>query len=575
MSDIGATMQNQEIAKIFDEVADMIEVSEDNFFRVRAYRNAARTIRDCTTQLAEMSEGAIPKLPGIGAEISKKIATILATGELPLHRELQQKVPPGMIALLRVPGLGPKRARALSEQLNVRDLEGLKKAAQSGAMASLRGFGPKMQEQVLQSLAQLERRPAERTLYADAAAVVEKLLAHLRKNRALERVEPAGSFRRRRETVGDLDLLAISGKPAPVMEQLISFPGVAEVVARGETKTSVALNGGLQVDLRVVPAHSYGAAMVYFTGSQAHRIALRRRAIRQGLLLNEYGLYRDGVAIAGATEEEVYAALGLKSIPPELREDRGEIDAAEAGKLPALIERGDLRGDLHTHTTYTDGRASVEQMAKAARGRGLEYIAITDHSQRLAMTHGLDPKRLAEQWREIERVEKRLGGIRLLRGIEVDILEDGSLDLPDEVLGELDWVVASVHYKLKQDPAEMTQRLITAIGNPYVDVIGHPSGRLLNRREPSEFDLAEVLRVAREEGCAMEINSQADRLDLTDGACLIAKHAGVKLVLSTDSHHPRDFAMVEYGLNQARRGWIEAGDVLNTRPLKQLRQRRR
>jgi len=575
MSDIGATMQNQEIAKIFDEVADMIEVSEDNFFRVRAYRNAARTIRDCTTQLAEMSEGAIPKLPGIGAEISKKIATILATGELPLHRELQQKVPPGMIALLRVPGLGPKRARALSEQLNVRDLEGLKKAAQSGAMASLRGFGPKMQEQVLQSLAQLERRPAERTLYADAAAVVEKLLAHLRKNRALERVEPAGSFRRRRETVGDLDLLAISGKPAPVMEQLISFPGVAEVVARGETKTSVALNGGLQVDLRVVPAHSYGAAMVYFTGSQAHCIALRRRAIRQGLLLNEYGLYRDGVAIAGATEEEVYAALGLKSIPPELREDRGEIDAAEAGKLPALIERGDLRGDLHTHTTYTDGRASVEQMAKAARGRGLEYIAITDHSQRLAMTHGLDPKRLAEQWREIERVEKRLGGIRLLRGIEVDILEDGSLDLPDEVLGELDWVVASVHYKLKQDPAEMTQRLITAIGNPYVDVIGHPSGRLLNRREPSEFDLAEVLRVAREEGCAMEINSQADRLDLTDGACLIAKHAGVKLVLSTDSHHPRDFAMVEYGLNQARRGWIEAGDVLNTRPLKQLRQRRR
>jgi len=566
-------MQNHEIAKIFDEVADMIEVSEDNFFRVRAYRNAARTIRDCAP-LAEMNPDAIPRMPGIGAEISKKIGVILKTGELPLHRELQQKVPPGIIALLRVPGLGPKRARTLAEQLKIRDLNDLKQAAQTGAVASIRGFGAKMQEQIIQSLAQLERRPATRTMYSDAAEVVEKLIAHMRKCRVIESVELAGSFRRRRDTVGDLDLLAISAKPAQAMEHLLALPGIAEVVARGETKTSVTLHAGLQTDLRVVARESHGAAMVYFTGSQAHCVHLRRIAIKRGLLLNEYGLYRDGTSIAGASEDEVYSALGLKWIPPELREDRGEIEAAEADKLPLLIERGDLRGDLHTHTTYTDGRASVEQMAKAARARGLEYIAITDHSQRLAMTRGLDPKRLAEQWREIEKVEKNLGSIRLLRGIEVDILEDGGLDLPDETLEELDWVVASVHYKLNQSSAEMTQRLITAIRNPNVDVIGHPSGRLINRRDPSEFDLAQVLRVAREEGCAMEINSQPDRLDLIDGACLAAKRAGVKLVLSTDSHHPHDFAFVDYGLNQARRGWIEASDVLNTRPLKQLRQRR-
>jgi DNA polymerase (family 10) len=567
-------MQNHEIANIFDEVADMLEVSEDNFFRVRAYRNAARTIRDCSKQLADMRPEAIQELPGIGADLADKIATILKTGALPLHRELQRKVTPGLIELLRVPGLGPKRVRALGDKLKVRNLSDLKKAAQSGAVATLRGFGPKMQHQILQHLTELERHPAVRTLYSEAALVVEQLFAHMRKSRAVERIEAAGSFRRRKETVGDLDLLAISSKPAAVMDQLVSFPGVAEVVAKGETKTSVALNGGLHVDLRVVPRQSYGAAMVYFTGSQAHGVHLRRIAQKQGLLLNEYGLYRGDVAIAGAKEEEIYAKLGLRFIPPELREDRGEVEAAAAGKLPVLLERDDIRGDLHTHTTYTDGRASLEQMAKAARERGLDYIAITDHSRRVAMAHGLDPKRLAEQWREIERVQKTVGGIKLLRGIEVDILDDGSLDLPDGVLAELDWVVASVHYKLEQKPAEMTRRIIKAIRNRHVDVLGHPSGRLLNRRAPSEFDLAEVLRVAREEGCAMEINCQPERLDLTDGACLSAKRAGVKMVVSTDAHHPHDFEFIEYGLNQARRGWIEAGDVLNTRPLKKLRQRR-
>jgi DNA polymerase (family X) len=333
------------------------------------------------------------------------------------------------------------------------------------------------------------------------------------------------------------------------------------------------LSGGLQVDLRVVTRESYGAAMVYFTGSQAHCIHLRRVAQRKDMLLNEYGLFGGDQRIAGATEEEVYAALGLPWIPPELREDRGEIEAAAEGRLPKLLTLEDLRGDLHSHSTYTDGRASIEQMATRARDAGLDYLAVTDHSRRIAMSHGLDPARLRDQWREIETVGKHLHGFKLLRGIEVDILDDGSLDLPDDVLGELDWVVASVHYKLNQSVAEMTQRMIKAIRNPHVDVIGHPSGRLLTGREPSAFDLAEVLRVAREEGCALEVNSQPERLDLTDNACLSAKHAGVKVVVSSDAHHPRDFAMLRYGVNQARRGWIEPGDVLNTRPLAQLRQR--
>jgi DNA polymerase (family 10) len=320
-----------------------------------------------------------------------------------------------------------------------------------------------------------------------------------------------------------------------------------------------------------VPPKSFATALVYFTGSKSHNVHLRRIAQGRGLLLNEYGLFRDSSVTAGRTEEEIYRALGLSWVPPELREDRGEIDAAASGKLPNLIERKDLRGDLHTHSLHTDGRASIEEMARQARENGLEYIAITDHSRRVAMAHGLDPDRLHEQSREIERIGKKLSGITLLHGIEVDILDDGRLDLPDDALGELDWVVASVHYKLDQDSAEMTRRLIKAIRNPNVDVIGHPSGRLLGHREPSKFDLSEILRVAREESCALEVDSQPDRLDLTDTACIAAKRAGVKLVISSDAHSTHDLELLEYGVNQARRGWIEKDDVLNTRPLKNLR----
>jgi DNA polymerase (family 10) len=568
-------MQNQQIANVLDEVSNLLEVSEDNPFRARAYRNAARTVRDCSTELSDMSPAAIRELPGIGKDLAQKLETLAKTGELPLHRELSQKVAPGLVELLRLPGLGPKRARALHQKLGVTDLATLKSALEAGKVAELEGFGAKVQQQLLQHLALLEAGPAKRLRYIDAEQIVEQLLAHMHSSHAVARAEIAGSFRRKRETIGDLDMIVVSSNGSAAADRLRSFPTVAEIVSSGERKTTVVLNNHLQVDLRVFRPESYGAALVYFTGSQAHCVHLRRIAQHHRLMLNEYGLYSNGKSIAGKDEEQIYAKLGMAWIPPELREDRGEIEAALAGKLPKLIERTDLHGDLHSHTTWTDGRATLEEMARAARDRGLEYLAVTDHSQRLKMARGLDPRRLREQWREIEQVEARVGKIKLLRGIEVDILDDGSLDLPDETLAELDWVVASVHYKLDQNAALMTKRLLRAIRNPHVDAIGHPSTRLINHREPSSFDLGEILRVAREEGCALEVNSQPDRLDLNDTACLAAKRAGVRLVISSDAHHPRDFATVAYGVNQARRGWVEPDDVLNTRPLKQFLSLRR
>jgi DNA polymerase (family X) len=566
-------MQNDEIAKVLDEIADMLEIDGENFFRVRAYRNAARAIHDTPAQLTDLPRDELRKLPGIGTDLAGKLATLLDTGELPLHTELLRRFPAGLLELRNVGGLGPKRIKLLADRLNIRNREDLGRAVEAGLLRTIRGFGPKMEERIRNSLAHEAPSTSRRFAYHEAALIASSLTAHMRKCEEVERVEVAGSYRRRRETVGDLDLLAIAASPERVMRQFLAFPDVARTLGSGETRAGVVLRNGLQVDLRVVPEKSYGAALVYFTGSKAHCVHLRRMAQMRGLLLNEYGLFRNDDALAGETEEEIYQALGLRWIPPELREDRGEIEAAAAGRLPVLLTRSELRGDLHTHSRYSDGRASIEQMAQRARDCGLEYFAVTDHSRRLTMVHGLDP-RLHEQWREIEQIGAHLDGITILRGIEVDILEDGSLDLPDDVLAELDWVVASVHYKLEQDPQEMTRRLVRAIRNPNVDVIGHPSDRLIDQRQPITFDWGEVLRVAHEEGCALEVNSQPDRLDLTDTACMAAKQAGVKLVVSSDAHHPRDFDVLDYGVNQARRGWIEAADVLNTRSLSQLRQRR-
>ncbi len=567
-------MDNEDVAKVLDEIADMLDVAGDNVFRVRAYRNAAQSIRDQAVPVADLTQEQIDAIPGIGADLAVKIRTIVETGDHPMRRELEAKFPPQLLELRKIPGLGPKRLKLLIDRLNIRSREDLEKAVNSARLSEITGLGPKLEQRIRESLQHREAGAGDRIRYADAARIAAQLTAYMRKCAAIGNLEVAGSFRRRRETVGDLDIVISAVDSAAVMKHFVAYNGVSQVAESGETKASVLLKDRLQVDLRAVPPKSFGAALMYFTGSKAHNLHLRRIAQGRGLLLNEYGLFRGSSAIAGRSEEEIYRALKLSLIPPELREDRGEIEASAAGKLPKLIERKNLRGDLHTHSLYTDGRASIEEMARQARDNGLEYIAITDHSRRLAMARGLDPDRLREQRREIDRIRRRLSGITLLQGIEVDILDDGSLDLPADSLGELDWVVASVHYNLEQSSAEMTRRIVKAIRNPNVDVIGHPSDRLLGRREPIKFDFGEILNVAREEGCALEVNSQPERLDLTDTACIAAKRAGVKVVISSDAHSTRDLDLLEYGINQARRGWIEKDDVLNTRPLKNLRPRR-
>ena len=567
-------MNNQDIARVLDEIADMLEITGENFFRVRAYRNAARVVGDYPHPIASLDADALRKMYGIGADLAGKILALVNGGQIDLHRELQAKVPLGILELRTIRGLGPKRIKILMEILKVTDRATLRRAAEAGALRGVRGLGKKLEESLLEALADEAEPPAPRITYAEAERVVTALLAHLRQAPGIEAIEAAGSFRRRRDTVGDLDILIASRDAAPATAQLLSFAQLASTIGSGDTKSSVLLTGGLQVDLRVVEPRSFAAALMYFTGSKEHNVHLRKIAQARGMLLNEYGLFRGDEAMPATDEAAFYAALGLDYVPPELREDRGEIDAAREHRLPRLIERGDLRGDLHSHSSWTDGRATIEEMARAARDAGLEYLALTDHSQRLAMSGGLDPARMREQWREVEAAANNVPGIRILRGVEVDILEDGDLDLPDDILAELDWVVASVHYKLEQNADTMTSRMIRAIRNPNVDVIGHPSGRLLNRRAPSQFNLDEVLKVAREEGCALEVNSQPRRLDLDDVACLAAKRHGVKLVISSDSHHPRHFAGLGYGIGQARRGWIEPDDVLNTRPVEHLRQRR-
>ena len=567
-------MQNDEIAKVLDEIGEMLELGGENFFRVRAYHNAARAIRDQPVAVAELSPEQIDEIPGIGADLAGKVTTLIKTGELPLHRELSAKFPKEILELTNIPGLGPKRVKVLADLLHIHGRDDLERAVRSGKLRTIKGFGARSEERILEALARTTGGEDKRILYPEAAAIADRLVAHLRKSKAIKDLEVAGSFRRKRETVGDLDVVVSATDYEPCMRQLKSFAEVSRVLLSGETKVTVVLKSGLQVDLRVVPANSFGAALLYSTGSKAHNIHLRRIAQGMGLLLNEYGLFLDKEMVAGKSEEEVYKVLKLPWIAPELREDRGELEAATDRRLPTLITRDDLRGDLHTHSTYTDGRSSIEEMARRARELGLEYFAVTDHSRRVAMAHGLDAARLREQWQEIDRVAGKLKGIRLLRGIEVDILDDGKLDLPDDVLGELDWVVASLHYNLRGSSAEMTRRLVKAIRNKNVDVIGHPSSRLVGHREPVEFDLAEVLRAAREEGCALEVNSQPDRLDLNDTACIAAKRAGVKIVISSDSHSPREFDLLEFGVNQARRGWLEPEDVLNTRSLKSLHVRR-
>lgn len=566
-------VHNSEIADLFEQLADLLEIREENPFRIRAYRNAARVIRGNARSLAEVvaAGGDLTELPGVGADLARKIETIIRTGKLPLLDQVRRKVPAPLVEMTRIEGLGPKRAKALYDSLGIRSLEDLQRAARSGRIRELKGFGART-EQLIEQRAGRAATAERRLKLSTAEEIVAPLVRHLEAVRGVKFVEVAGSFRRRRDTVGDLDLVVCSGPDSgPVMDAFAAYEDVVEVLAKGPTRATVRLRPGVQVDLRVVPVESFGAALHYFTGSKAHNIAVRRIAMARGLKLNEYGVFRGEERIGGRRERDVFDAVGLPFIPPELREDRGEIEAARRSRLPKLVDLGDVRGDLHCHTRATDGRDSIEAMAKAAAGRGYEYIAISDHTQHVRVAHGLDARQVMQQVRAIDRLNAKLDGIVVLKSAEVDILDDGSLDLPDAVLKELDVTVCAIHYGLRGSRQKQTGRILKAMDNRYFTILAHPTGRLINAREPYDIDLERVLEAARERRRVLELNAQPDRLDLDDSACRMAKEAGVRLAVSTDAHSAADLDLMRFGIGQARRGWLEPGDVVNTRSLRQLR----
>lgn len=566
-------IHNADIANAFSEMADLLEIQQANPFRIRAYRNAARIVgemgRDVRAMIGRGED--LTKLPGIGDDLAAKMHEIVDTGHCRALDKLHAQLPPAITELLHVPGLGPKRVRELWHELDIQTLEQLARAARDGRIRNLPGFGAKTEANILQNV-EVRLSKTHRIKLATAAQYADALVAWLNRASGISNVEVAGSYRRMRETVGDLDILVIARPNSDVMQRFTAYDEVADVLSQGPTRASVVLRSGLQVDLRAVEAESYGAALCYFTGSKSHNIALRRIAQEKGLKLNEYGVFQGKERIAGDTEKSVYRTLGLDWVPPELREDRGEIAAARAHRLPRLVELKDLKGDLHVHTKATDGHNTLEEMAKAAKALGLSYIAITEHSRRLTVAHGLDPERLAAQCDEIDRLNEKLSGITLLKGIEVDILEDGDLDLPDAALARLDIVIGAVHSRFDLPRARQTERILRAMDHPHFTMLAHPTGRVIESREPYDVDMLRIIRHARLRGCFLELNAHPERLDLLDTHCMMAREEGVRVAINSDAHAIQDFEHLRYGIGQARRGWLEAGDVLNTRTLAELKQ---
>jgi DNA polymerase (family X) len=571
------SLENGEIARVLEDVGMLLQIQGANPFRVRAYENAARAVEDHAVPLRTMvADGAdLTALPGIGKDMARYVTELVTTGRLSVLDQLTAEIPRTLLDLVRLPGVGPKRARKLWESLGVTTLDALEAAARDGRVAELEGFGAKTQQRILEGVARLRER-GDRMRLVDADERIAPLLEYLRAQGTIERLEPAGSLRRRQETVGDIDILATAADPAAAMHRFTTYPGVTAVTMSGDTRGSVVLGSGLQVDLRIVPEESWGAALQYFTGSKAHNVKLRKRAVGMGLSISEYAVVdtdgSGGGRVAGETEESVYAAVGLPWIPPELREDRGEIELAEANALPSLVTLADIRGDLQMHSTWSDGKDSLAAMVDACAAKGYAYLAVTDHSRNLAMTGGLDAARLREQWAEMDAVMADRPHIRLLRSMEIDILRDGSLDLEDELIERLDVVLVSVHTLLDLPAAAQTQRILKALAHPRVHILAHPTGRLINRREPFAFDLDEVMRAARERGVALELNAHPSRLDLKDSHLIRAREVGIPVVISTDAHHTRDLDFMRYGVEQARRAGLEPRHVLNTRPLQDLLQ---
>jgi DNA polymerase (family 10) len=563
-------MDNRDIARLFERVADLLEIQGANPFRIRAYRTASLTISELTTPLASMigTDGgtALQKLPGIGRDLADKIVTIVRTGTLPLLAELGRDTPESLITLMQVPGLGPKRAKLIHQALGVTTLDELEAAARAGRLARVRGLGASSEQAILRGIDQRRAKPVRLRL-VEAELIVRPLVDALRNVPGVHRLEIAGSYRRRLETVGDADILVSTAAVEPVLDTFTRHPSVMTVQAQGTTKSSVILRRGLQVDLRVVPESSFGAALQYFTGSQAHGVAVRTLALKQGLKLNEYGVFRGEASIAGQDEAGVYAAIGLPYIPPELRENRGEVEAATEGRLPLLVEVKDIKGDLQMHTTASDGRHTLEQMAVTAQTRGYEYIAITDHTQSLRIAGGLSPAEFRRQFHAIDALQPRLSTLRILKSAEVDILEDGSLDLDDDTLAELDVVVISVHSRFNLPRDAQTRRIVRAIQHPAANILAHPTGRRINRREPYPVDMREIVAAARDHGVMLEINATPERLDLNDLHAAMAREAGVKLVISTDAHRMHELDWMRHGVDQARRAWCQPSDIANTHPL--------
>jgi DNA polymerase (family X) len=568
-------LDNNTIAAIFYETADLMEINGDDSFRIRSYRRAAEAIDGLPQQVSDLisEPKQLLEIPGIGKGMSANLQEIFREGRLSLHAALMEKYRPSMLELFKIQGLGPKTIALLWSAYQVCDLEGVEKLAREGKIRTLPRMGEKQEQKILKSI-EGYRRISGRFTLDDADAAAKKLTAHIAGMPGVEKVTPAGSLRRGRETVGDLDVLVtgtltknIEQREA-VIDQILRFPGILEVLVRGENKVSFRLRGGMHVDVRLLPPESFGAALQYFTGSKNHNVLLRQRALKMGYTLNEYGLERlsDSARVAGGSEEEIYGTLALDYIPPEMREACGEIEAASAHALPELITQADIRGDVHMHTVATDGRNTIEEMAEAARDRGYEYMAITDHSKNLAFANGLDDERAQEHIRKIRAAAKTIDGITVFAGIEVDILDDGSLDLSDSVLEQMDVVIASVHSFFQQEPQQMTDRLLCAIGNRNVSILGHPTGRILLRRDAYPYDMDAVLKAAAQHRVAMELNAYPDRLDLCDRHLRMARERGVKIIINTDSHHTAHMEKIRYGILQARRAWLTKRDVLNTLP---------
>jgi DNA polymerase (family 10) len=565
-------MTNAQIADAFDLIGDLLEFQGANPFRVRAYRNSARTIRDYSESLASVvadNKNKLTEIEGIGDELAKKIVAMVETGDIPALAELRAQVPQSVLALLRIPGVGPKKAAALHKELGIVSLDQLRAACEEHKVRDLKGFGEKTEQIILAGIGMAETASL-RMLWAEADTLAQSLRVHFKDCPGVQQFEFGGSYRRGKDTVGDLDILVVAADPTTTMDRLASFEQTKETLARGDTKMSIRTHAGFQVDLRVVPAESFGAALQYFTGSKDHNVVVRGMAKAKGLKINEWGVFKiDGpkeTYVAGRTEADVYATLGLPAFPPELREARKEFDWAQKNELPELITVEDIRGDLHMHTHATDGSASIEEMAAAAFARGLAYIAITDHSQRVSMANGLTPQRALEQWKEIDRINlDQPSGFRILKGIECDVLEKGGMDLPDDVLAEADWVIASIHYGQKQPRAQITERMLGAIANPHVDQIAHPTGRLLNRREAYEIDIDAVFAAAKQHGKLLELNANPMRLDLSDTHLIAAKQHGIPIVINTDAHSTDGLSVLRYGILQARRAGLTKADVANTR----------